>query len=366
VALVSDSIYPYYRGGKEIRYHEIARRIADRADVTVYTMRWWDGPATHVTDGVRFRALCGLRDLYRNGRRSLRQSLVFSLAALRLLGGRFDVIEADTVPYPQIFALKLVALVRRRRLVVTWHEVWDVEQWRAYLGPLGLLGAALGRIAYLLPDEIVAVSPAAVPEIRRRARRSTGVHLAAGGIDLAALRAVEAAAAGPDVLCVGRLIEHKGVGTLLEALALLRADGVELTTLVVGRGPLEDELRARAEQFGVGDLVEFRHDVGSNDEVYALMKASRVFAAPSTREGFGVAVLEALACGVPVVTTSHPENLARLLVEGAGAGQLCSPDAGSLAAAILRAADDERRADEAWLRRHDWNAVADRVLEAYA
>jgi glycosyltransferase involved in cell wall biosynthesis len=192
------------------------------------------------------------------------------------------------------------------------------------------------------------------------------VHLASGGIDLDALRAVPAAAAGPDVLCVGRLIEHKGVGTLLEALALLRADGVELTTLVVGRGPLEDELRARAEQFGVGDLVEFRHDVGSNDEVYALMKASRVFAAPSTREGFGVAVLEALACGVPVVTTSHPGNLARLLVEGAGAGQLCSPDAGSLAAAILRAADDERRADEAWLRRHDWNAVADRVLEAYA
>ena len=365
VALVSDSIYPYFRGGKEIRYHEIARRLADRADVTVYTMQWWDGPPSRDADGVRFRALCGLRELYRNGRRSLPQSIAFSFAALRLLHGRFDVIEADTVPYPQIFALKLVAVLRRRRLVVTWYEIWDREQWRTHLGWLGPLGALLGRIAFLLPDEIVAISPAAVPEIRRRARRSTGIHLAGGGIDLDAVRAVPRAPAGPDVLYVGRLIEHKGVGLLLEALALLRGRGIELETLVVGRGPQAAELRAAATRLGLDDSVTFRDDVGSNDEVYGLMKAAGVFAAPSTREGFGVAVLEALACGVPVVTTDHPENMARLLVESAGAGRLCAPEPAALAEAIQLAASDEARAEEPWLRGHDWDAVADRVLEAY-
>jgi glycosyltransferase involved in cell wall biosynthesis len=365
VALVSDSIYPYFRGGKEIRYHEVARRLADHADVTVYTMQWWDGPPSHASDGVRFRAVCGLRDLYRNGRRSLRQSIVFSLAALRLLGRRFDVIETDTVPYPQIFALKLVAVLRRRRLVVTWHEIWDREQWRAHLGRLGPVGAVLGRIAFLLPDDIVAVSPAAVPEIRRRARRSTRVHLAGGGIDLDALRSVPPAAAGPDVLFVGRLIEHKGAGLLLEALALLRADGHELDAVVVGRGPQAAELRAAAIRLGLGARVTFREDIASNDEVYGLMKASRVFAAPSTREGFGVAVLEALACAVPVVTTDHPENMARLLVESAGAGRVCAPEPAALADAIRLAVTDDARADERWLRSYDWDAVADRVLEAY-
>ena len=127
VALVSDSIYPYYQGGKEIRYHEIARRVAREADVTVYTMQWWDGPASRRDGAVGLRAVCGLHDLYRDGRRSLRQSLLFGTAALRLLFRRFDVIEVDTVPYPQIFALKLVAVLRRRPLVVTWHEVWDLR-----------------------------------------------------------------------------------------------------------------------------------------------------------------------------------------------------------------------------------------------
>src|SRR5947199_4366773 len=102
-------------------------------------MQWWDGPPSHQTGGVRFRAVCGLQELYRDGRRSLRQSIVFACAALRLLGRRFDVIETETVPYPQIFALKLVAVLRRRRLVVTWHEVWDREQWCSQLGRIGPL-----------------------------------------------------------------------------------------------------------------------------------------------------------------------------------------------------------------------------------
>ncbi len=295
----------------------------------------------------------------------MRQSLFFGAASLRLLFRRFDVIEVDTVPYPQIFALKLVALIRRRPLVVTWHEVWDLTQWRQHLGRLGLLGAALGRVAVLLPDEIVAVSPATAEYLRARVRRSTGVHLVPGGIELDAIRAAPPAAKSAHVLFVGRLIEHKGVGMLLEALALLRSAGTSLTALVVGRGPQEAQLRASCRALRLDDLVTFRNDVRTPDEVYGLMKSARVFASPSTREGFGVSVLEALACGVPVVTTNHPENMARLLVQESGAGRLCAPDAESLADAIAHANGDPTRAQEDWLRRYDWDAVADHMVEVY-
>jgi len=368
VALVSDCVFPYHRGGKEMRYRALAERLGGRVDLDVYTMHWWDGAPERRVDGVAYRALCAQRPLYVDGRRSIRQALVFGASCLRLLGRRFDVIEADQIPFAQIFVLRLVATLRGRRLVVTWHEVWDLAYWRAYLGPVpGVVAAALGRVAMLLPDEIIAASPQSAARLRRRVRRGTAITVAPNGIDLAAVERARPAADASDLVFVGRLLEHKGVDLLLEAVAALRARGRPLRAIVIGSGPQRDELRRHAQARGVGDLVDFRDDVGEADEVYGLLKASRAFVFPSRREGFGIAILEALACGLPVVTTSHPDNLSQHLAAASGRGHVCPPTAAGVEAAIEAALADDRddaKAQEL-LRAHSWDAVADAVLDAY-
>src|ERR1035441_5439043 len=92
VALVNDAIFQYHRGGKELRYHELSQRLANRADVHVYTMHWWAGPRVREDKAVTFHAISRLRPLYTHDRRSLRQAIFFALACLRLLGCRFDVL----------------------------------------------------------------------------------------------------------------------------------------------------------------------------------------------------------------------------------------------------------------------------------
>jgi glycosyltransferase involved in cell wall biosynthesis len=370
IAIVSDSVFPYQRGGKELRYHELTRRLARRADVDVYTMHWWAGPALRGVDGVTYRAICPALALYDDGRRSVRQALVFALACLRVGARRFDVLEADHMPYLQLFPLRLVATLRRRRLVVTWHEVWGADYWRRYLGRRGLLAWWIERAAMRLPDEIVAASEETGRRLRAHLGPRARIRVAPNGIDLDAVRAAPAASARTDVVVVGRLLAHKRIDMLLDAVALLHRDGRPVTCRVIGDGPERAALRAQAAELGIARAVDFRHDVGDQRELYSLLKAARVFAFPSEREGFGIAVLEALACGLPVVTTSAADNLAADLALRSSRGTVCDPCAPALATAVREVLEDQgsraggNPADDAWLGGYDWDAVADAVMAA--
>ena len=372
IAFVSDAIYPYHRGGKELRYHELARRIAGRAEVHVYTMQWWAGPRTRVADAVTFHAIAPLMPLYAGGRRSIRQAAGFALACLRLLGCRFDVLEADHMPYLQIFVLRLVATVRRKRFVVTWHEVWDAGYWRRYLGWAGPAAWLTQRLAMRLPDHIIAASPQTADRLRAILGARASITVAPNGIDLDAVRGCRRDRPASDLVVVSRLVAHKRVGMLLDVVALLHAQGVPVTCRVLGDGPERAALQAQARALGVDHAVEFRHDVAEQQEVYALMKAAKVFVFPSAREGFGISVLEALACGLKVVTTSDPDNLARHLAARSAHGVICEPSTPALAEATMRLLADpgsrpgrERFDTDPWLADYDWDAMTDRVAGAF-
>ena len=162
---------------------------------------------------------------------------------------------------------------------------------------------------------------------------------------------------------------HKRVDLLLDAVALLHADGMPVTCRVIGDGPERLSLRRQARALGIDHAVDFRPDVGEQDRLYALMKAAKVFVFPSAREGFGIAVLEALACGLPVVTTSAPDNLARHLAARSSASIICDPSAPAVAAAVKRVlagrgSGDADRLGEPWLAEYSWDATARRVAEA--
>ena len=370
VALVTDAIGPYHRGGKEQRYLEVAWRLARVADVHVYTMNWWGGARTRYDHGVTYHAICPLLPLYAGPRRSVRQACVFALCCLRLLWARFDVIEADHMPYIQLLPLRLVASVRRRRLVVTWHECWGPDYWRDYLGRAGFVGWMFESLAMRLPDTIIAASPQTAERLTELTRGRVPVVVAPNGIDLGAIGATGASGPSTDIITIGRLLPHKRVDLLLEALASLRARGRPLTACVVGTGPELDGLRERTTELGVDDLVEFRQDVVGQAALFGALKAARLAVFPSEREGFGIAVLEALACGLPVVVTSAPDNLARHLVERAGAqGIVCEAGPESIADAVelmLTRRTDGDPAAETWLREYDWDAVSATVAGALA
>ena len=222
-----------------------------------------------------------------------------------------------------------------------------------------------------LPDQLIAASDQTAARLRAILGDRASISVVPNGIDLDGIRN-----SYPDA-GQGRPRHHRPVPAAQEhrtfcstAWRCYTLSGLPVTCRIIGDGPLREALHAQAQRLGIEAAVDFRHDVWEQKDVYALMKAARVAVFPTTREGFGIAVLEAIACGLPVVTTSAPDNLAQYLVARSSAGVVCAPTATAIADALrtLLRQLDERSAEmpavqDAWLADHSWDAAADRVAK---
>lgn len=144
------------------------------------------------------------------------------------------------------------------------------------------------------------------------------------------------------VLFVGRLVYYKGVDVLLRAMAQLA--GVRLT--VVGEGPLRSRLESLAVTLGICGSVEFQGQI-TDDELRQRYLASDVFVLPSVSraEAFGLAAIEAMAAGLPPVTTSLGTGTDWINTNGVTGLVVPPGDIGALAAAIeaMKVAEERRR-----------------------
>ena len=336
IAIVSDAVLPFNMGGKERALHEIAKRlVANGHQVDIYTMHWWDGPSTFCSDGITFHALSRLFPLYNSaGRRSLRQAILFALTLAKLVNRPFDYLYVDSIPFFPLLTGRLLAWIRRKRLITTWHEYWGPSYWKSYLpGPAAVVGAGLERLASWCPDMVISVSSHTTSRLQAgsAARHIVTIPL---GIDLRAIDEAPPSSEQLDVLFAGRLLANKNADLLVQAIGLLRPDWPHIQCVIIGDGPEAEHLEGLIDDLDLRAHVSLRSFLPSSEEIFGLMKSAKVFALPSVREGFGLVVIEAQRCGTPVITVDHPENAARQLIAPGSNGCLCAPEASDIAASI--------------------------------
>lgn len=326
IAIVYDAIWPYVTGGGERRYYELARRLAPRHELHFFGMKYWRGPdVVRTQEALVLHGVCQPRPLYVHGRRSIHQAVHFSFKLLPpLLREQFDLVDCCSVPYFPVYASKLCAVLRAQRLVVTWLEYWG-DLWYEYLGWRGLFGKITEHVASYLPDKMIALSSRTKVSLMTSGASEASVSVIPCGVDIAAIGEVPPADTESDILFAGRLIREKNVDMLLRALKPLTERKPRLRCHILGDGPERERLQRLAHELDLDRNVRFFGFLASADEVYALMKASKVFALPSIREGFGLSVIEANACGLPVVTVDAQHNAAADLVVEGHNGYVCNP-----------------------------------------
>ncbi len=283
-----------------------------------------------------------------------------ALAWLARLGpaarAAIDLVDAHYV-YPDGVAALAVARALRRPLVITARGS-DVTQLPDYRAPRLMIRQAVRRA-----DGLVAVSTDLGERLVGLGADPARVRVLRNGVELGLFHppADRAAARralglhGPTLLSVGHLIERKGHGRVIAALARL-PDATSL--LVVGAGPLDGALHALVERLGLGARVRFLGLLppASLPAVYGAVDA---LVLASSREGWANVLLEAMACGTPAVASPIPGNIE--VVREPAAGLVAAANtAESLADAVTRllAAPPRREDTRAYAERFGWDEVS--------
>lgn len=241
-------------------------------------------------------------------------------------------------------AMSPVGLSRETRVVVVERSTLSVAIRDRFPNPLmRWMILRLTQWLYRRADAIVGVSDGVTRDLEHTLRLSSGsvttIHnpINADRIDRAIeaaishpLRCVFDALPRPIVITAGRLVRAKAHRDLLEAFACL-PESQRGSLVILGEGPLRSDLEHQADQLGISDRVWMP---GFVDNPWWFIARADVFALSSHWEGHPRAILEALACGVPIASTDCPSGPREILADATGARLTPVGDIRSLSRAI--------------------------------
>ena len=264
----------------------------------------------------------------------------------------------------------LSPLYTRLPLVAIVHHLFGTTAFQQVPAPVA---AAVVGAEWLIPRlyrraTFVAISDSSRDDMVARGIPGSAIRVVLCGVDHARYRP-DASARDPRplIVFVGRLERYKRLDVLLEAVAALRRGGLDARAVIAGAGDALDAVRAQARALGLADCVAVPGFVDEAEKV-RLLQAAHVAVQPSEKEGWGLTVIEANACGTPCVAAAVPGL--RDSVRDGETGLLVPPrDPETLAASLGRVLrDDALRARLAagalaWAARFNWEDAAAAVGE---
>ena len=345
-------------GGAEEHLHETFGRLAQGGHQVTALVSGWKGSEPHTTlDGI---------DVHRAGRR-----YTFSAAAPRyyrrhLASRAFDVVIEDLNKIP-VFSRYWV----NAPVVLLAHHLFGTTAFQAGAFPVALATWLLERPipALFASTPAVAVSESTREDLIARGLKPSLIEVIPNGIDLDRYTPPEVArhADRPTLLFLGRLKKYKRVDLVIDAIAHLAESGRDVELLVGGSGDQLGALRRHASRRGVSDRVRFLGFVTDVHKV-ELLRTVWVHVLTSPKEGWGIANLEAAACGTPTVASDSP-GLRESVIHGETGLLVPHGDVAALGDALAFLIDDAGRRREmgrnarAFAERFSWDASA-RAFEA--
>ncbi|MBU0666488.1 MAG: glycosyltransferase family 4 protein [Nanoarchaeota archaeon] len=320
IAIIYDMIYPFNVGGGESRNYFLAKELITRGhEVHFFGAKLWKGPTILNHEGIIMHGVYHSRKLYKTSRRSFDEPIMFSLKlAMHLFKEDFDIVDCTAIPYFPAFVCKLYSIIKRKPLIITWHEVW-IDYWQFYLGFKGFIGRFIEKIVSRLTKKHIVVSNRTKNRLLQINPKAQ-VSVVPNALMFDIINGARPVHERFDLMYCGRLMPHKGVDYLLKSVRLLKEKFPKIKCLIIGNGPEQKKLYHLAKKLAIEENVLFKNFLPKSTDVYSYMKASKIFVFPSILEGFGIVVIEAMACGLPIVGVKHRWNASEDLINENKAG----------------------------------------------
>ncbi len=339
-------------GGAEVYLQEIFSRLVGRGHhVTLLSERYPGSEPEDVIEGIRVIRAGG--------------KFTFNFTAGRLVGRLADTLNADVViddlnkiPFYSTWYTK------RPVLAILMH-LFRGSIFRETLPPMA---AYVWAAETMIPLAYRRCRFAVLSESSKKDTVKVGIDpdritVIPPGTDLGRFSPDGSICREPVVLHVGRLKRYKATDHLLQAAKMLKDRGVKYTTVIVGDGDDRPRLEALARKLGLGEQVRFTGFVPEAEKVSWYRRAA-VLAENSVKEGWGLIVMEANACGTPVVVANSP-GLRDSSKDGVNGLVYEYGDVPALAEKLERLLSDEalrsRLGQQAieWSRKWTWDGAAD-------
>jgi len=371
IAFIYDAVYPWVKGGAEKRVYELAKRLAQRGyEVHVYSIGWWwpDQNQKDITmDGIILHGVSKPIELYSDDRRSIKEAILFSLRLFKPLWKEsFDVVDCQGFPFFSCFTAKIHSLMGKSNLIITLHEVWG-DYWYQYLGKPGIFGKIIERLMLGLTGNIITVSKKTKKDLKKIIKSENAVVIP-NGIDFNHITKIQPSNEKSSVIFAGRLIKEKNIDVLIKSIKIVKKKIPDIKCLIIGEGPEGLKLKKLVSELQIEDNIIFKGFMRNYDDLIGYMKSSKVLVLPSTREGFGIVVIEANACGIPVIVVDHEMNAAVDLVQHGENGFKTKLSPLDMADNIIKSIEIEGENKEKYIEisaKYDWNNVVDSLEKVY-
>ena len=288
-------------------------------------------------------------------------SVFLKARQLILKNGRYDIIHAYQASQAAGGGWLLKWIYPKTPFLLTVQEGKDLnrQQW---------LLRFFRYFIFKKADAVTVISNYLAQYVRSQNSKAS-ISVIPNGVDVAKFKP-EGEHNSKTIITSSRLVEKNGIGDLVDAIAIIKKESPDIKLLIVGSGKQAKELKTKSSLLGLENNIEFMGEVSNDLLPQYLVKAS-IFVRPSLSEGLGMAFLEAMAAGLPIVAT--PVGGIPDFLKDGETGLFCKVgDPEDIAAKINRILSDDNLRNRLILNgrrlveeKYTWGKIADQFKNLY-